>query len=632
MSHGESQDRDNPSGSDNIGGDTLNGLAKGNLESTRHSSSFRSSKPGKLSKQEVVVDEEEACDHIDENSVKGAVAPEPSRMKIIDVTQKKKEFILPNLQHHPVPLLTSKQKLLVRSHAFCGDDDTRLAVRYSSAPRLTTAARSTASSVSVESCQETYTDSTGIDLQSFISSTLHKNAKDRQMLLQLEQHMTTLVNDSTRHSQKFPAMSSYNRMLVHRVAAFFGLDHNVDQSGTAVVVNKTPQTRIPDVEFSSLIRGDVYTDEPRRHLRRDAQSYEEGRHCLIAEQLAGRRAHSFEVGECGVGSNVPVAHFALGRVPVHFMPQQDSASSADAASTHHHIESPGSCYSYGELPFMGIYSPSDGSLPYGSAAMHPWSSSDSYTSYSSSVELAPHVMSPALHSPNRPPLLTKCASIDIAPGLYKSASVQLNIADQRPSPGRRNLNERHRSEALAAREPSIPEHSTVPGAVSNENEESTAVTEPPVCYEISNAEPFHAAHYIVAPVPGQPYGTLPSYGRYVPANVATACSSVQGMVQQMDAFCLNDNAEVINSPMFAYQMPPSQQIGTVYPNQPYYLPVLPPGYVVASAPPQPIYRITPVQMQRSSFEYSMLTPSEDSRGVESLQTVPQMSSNTAEGL
>uniref|UniRef100_A0A183ETF4 R3H domain-containing protein n=1 Tax=Gongylonema pulchrum TaxID=637853 RepID=A0A183ETF4_9BILA len=73
---------------------------------------------------------------------------------------------------------------------------------------------------------------------------LHKNAKDRHMLLQLEEHMIKLVKDPERNSQKFPAMSSYNRMLVHRVAAFFGLDHNVDQNGTAVVVNKTSHTRL----------------------------------------------------------------------------------------------------------------------------------------------------------------------------------------------------------------------------------------------------------------------------------------------------------------------------------------------------------------------------------------------------
>ena len=43
---------------------------------------------------------------------------------------------------------------------------------------------------------------------------------------------------------KFAQMSSYHRMLVHRVAAFFGLDHNVDQSGKCVVVNRTSNTRM----------------------------------------------------------------------------------------------------------------------------------------------------------------------------------------------------------------------------------------------------------------------------------------------------------------------------------------------------------------------------------------------------
>ena len=34
------------------------------------------------------------------------------------------------------------------------------------------------------------------------------------------------------------------RMIVHRVAAFFGLDHNVDKNGQAVVVSKTANTRM----------------------------------------------------------------------------------------------------------------------------------------------------------------------------------------------------------------------------------------------------------------------------------------------------------------------------------------------------------------------------------------------------
>lgn len=39
-------------------------------------------------------------------------------------------------------------------------------------------------------------------------------------------------------------MTSYHRMLLHRVAAYFGLDHNVDPSGKSVVINKTPSTRM----------------------------------------------------------------------------------------------------------------------------------------------------------------------------------------------------------------------------------------------------------------------------------------------------------------------------------------------------------------------------------------------------
>lgn len=76
----------------------------------------------------------------------------------------------------------------------------------------------------------------------------------------------------------FPVMPSYQRMLVHRVAAFFGMDHNVDQTGSCVIVNVTPSTRIPDIRFSDLIRQDgKFSEEPRRCiLKRDSNSFEEG--------------------------------------------------------------------------------------------------------------------------------------------------------------------------------------------------------------------------------------------------------------------------------------------------------------------------------------------------------------------
>lgn len=77
-----------------------------------------------------------------------------------------------------------------------------------------------------------YTDNTGVDLQHFIVETLHRNYKDRMTLLRIEQDMIALVRDAKRTCHRFPAMSSYHRMLVHRVAAYFGMEHNVDQSGT----------------------------------------------------------------------------------------------------------------------------------------------------------------------------------------------------------------------------------------------------------------------------------------------------------------------------------------------------------------------------------------------------------------
>lgn len=79
-----------------------------------------------------------------------------------------------------------------------------------------------------------YTDNTGVDLHQFIVDTLHRNYKDRMTLLRIEQDMVALARDSHRTCHRFPAMSSYHRMLVHRVAAYFGMEHNVDQSGKSL--------------------------------------------------------------------------------------------------------------------------------------------------------------------------------------------------------------------------------------------------------------------------------------------------------------------------------------------------------------------------------------------------------------
>ncbi|CAL1291939.1 unnamed protein product [Larinioides sclopetarius] len=160
---------------------------------------------------------------------------------------------------------------------------------------------SSASGLSRDSSTETYTDSSGIDLQQFIVDTLHKNQKDRLMLLKVEQDLTSLIKDNKRQSMKFPQMSSYNRMLVHRVAAFFGLDHYVDGNGTSVIVNKTKTTRIPDSRFQDFIRDELLPEEPKKSiLKRDSISFEEGKEQKSPERQSStdsRRSKSFEERE-----------------------------------------------------------------------------------------------------------------------------------------------------------------------------------------------------------------------------------------------------------------------------------------------------------------------------------------------
>ncbi|XP_077772600.1 cAMP-regulated phosphoprotein 21 isoform X7 [Podarcis muralis] len=93
-------------------------------------------------------------------------------------------------------------------------------------------------------CSQEYTDSTGIDLHEFLVNTLKNNPRDRMILLKLEQEIIDFISDNSNHYKKFPQMSSYQRMLVHRVAAYFGMDHNVDQTGKSVIINKTSNMRI----------------------------------------------------------------------------------------------------------------------------------------------------------------------------------------------------------------------------------------------------------------------------------------------------------------------------------------------------------------------------------------------------
>ncbi|XP_059062472.1 uncharacterized protein LOC131855246 [Achroia grisella] len=132
---------------------------------------------------------------------------------------------------------------------------------------------------------EEKTEPTGIELVNFIKETLNKNARDRMTLLRIEKELHTLVNDTGRCIVRFPVMTSYGRMLVHRCASLFQLSHHLDQvNKTCVLVSKsgTSGGRLPCTSFKEWCTS-TFPPSPQRHsdthaksiLKRDTHSLDE---------------------------------------------------------------------------------------------------------------------------------------------------------------------------------------------------------------------------------------------------------------------------------------------------------------------------------------------------------------------
>ncbi|MGH0119337.1 UNVERIFIED_CONTAM: hypothetical protein FKN15_002140 [Acipenser sinensis] len=127
-----------------------------------------------------------------------------------------------------------------------------------------------------------------------------RTSRDRMMLLKMEQEIIDFIADNNNHYKKFPQMSSYHRMLVHRVAAYFGMDHNVDQTGKSVIINKTSNTRIPEERFCEHIKDDKSEESQKRFiLKRDNSSTdkEDNQQNRIHPFRDGRRSKSIEERE-----------------------------------------------------------------------------------------------------------------------------------------------------------------------------------------------------------------------------------------------------------------------------------------------------------------------------------------------
>ncbi|XP_017451249.1 cAMP-regulated phosphoprotein 21 isoform X10 [Rattus norvegicus] len=185
-------------------------------------------------------------------------------------------------------------------------------------------------------CSQEYTDSTGIDLHEFLINTLKNNSRDRMILLKMEQEMIDFIADSNNHYKKFPQMSSYQRMLVHRVAAYFGLDHNVDQTGKSVIINKTSSTRIPEQRFCEHLKDEKSEESQKRFiLKRDNSSIDKEDNQSVCSQeslFLDNRAHRDSSGRTS-GSRQSSSETEL-RWPDH----QRAWSSTDSDSSNRNLK------------------------------------------------------------------------------------------------------------------------------------------------------------------------------------------------------------------------------------------------------------------------------------------------------
>lgn len=104
-----------------------------------------------------------------------------------------------------------------------------------------------------------------------------KSSKDRIFLLRVEQEMITLLKDPSQVKEtRFADSSSYNRMLVHRLASYFGFEHVGDGTHSSVKVTKNEKSRMPELRMKELFKEDELIEEPKKLiLKRDSSSIED---------------------------------------------------------------------------------------------------------------------------------------------------------------------------------------------------------------------------------------------------------------------------------------------------------------------------------------------------------------------
>ncbi|BFZ22527.1 hypothetical protein BsWGS_25566 [Bradybaena similaris] len=149
------------------------------------------------------------------------------------------------------------------------------------------------SSLENASIKDVYRDTSGADIPQFMKETLTKSAKDKKTILQYEDQLLNFINSDSSQTYKMAEMTSYDRMIVHRLAAFLGLEHNVDSTGKCVVLSRTENTR--SVKLSDLVFFEDAEQEPKKKiLLKKPQSLDEKHGRLGKVPFASIRAKSLE--------------------------------------------------------------------------------------------------------------------------------------------------------------------------------------------------------------------------------------------------------------------------------------------------------------------------------------------------
>ncbi|OQV17870.1 hypothetical protein BV898_08001 [Hypsibius exemplaris] len=94
------------------------------------------------------------------------------------------------------------------------------------------------------------------DFGEFLVGTWHKQPQDRSHMLNFERTLENMLRSKNENAQFLsPPLNSYYRMLLHRMAAYWGFEHlpDMNRGQTAVLVKITQESRRPDQIFRTMV-------------------------------------------------------------------------------------------------------------------------------------------------------------------------------------------------------------------------------------------------------------------------------------------------------------------------------------------------------------------------------------------